>query len=76
MPATGGLIGTPASIRQRSSRTRWPSTRSRWTEDVRDEANRVGNFLAGDHRQQRALGQGPVADVAPHGPRTRRVSRR
>ena len=41
-------------------------------EDVADDADGVGELLrAGDHGLEAALGQGPVADLAPAGPADR-----
>ena len=67
-PATGALIGTPASIIARSRRRPTPSKRSRSIEDVGDDADRVREIGFGrHHRRERALGQSAMADLATAG---------
>ena len=54
--------------RQRAAADRRHRRRSVRFEDVRDDANRVGErFFGGKHRQQRALGERAVADLAAAG---------
>ena len=66
MPATGDLIGTPASISDSVD----PQTEAIEVEPLDDEhvahqPQRVGElFLRRDHRDERALGERPVADLA------------
>ena len=68
-PATGARNGTPASHhRQRAAADRGHRRRAVRFEDVRHDANRVGErFLGRQHRQKRALGERAVADFAAAG---------
>ena len=65
-PATGAWIGTPASIRDRVE----PHTEAMEEEPLEDRISLtrrsgIGElFLGGDHRQQRALRQRAVTDLA------------
>ena len=65
-PATGALIGTPASISARLvPHTRRHRTRAVGLEDFRDHADDVREFLhAGHHGLDAALGEIAVADLA------------
>jgi hypothetical protein len=69
MPATGALIGTPASMSESSRRRRWPSTLEPF--DSSDLATRCGSCTGTvgrrDHARERALGEGAVADLAAAG---------
>ena len=55
-----GALAQRASIRRPS-----PSTTSRSTRALRDEADRVREFVGPDDRLERPLGERAVADVAP-----------
>ena len=69
MPATGALIGTPASISASvEPQTEAIERRAVRLEDVRDHADRVRELLhRRDDRHERALGERAVADVAALG---------
>ena len=79
MPATGALIGTPASM----SASVPPQTEAIDDEPFdsrisRDDADRVRELLVRrEHARERALGEGAVADLAPAGAAHRlRLARR
>ena len=78
MPATGALIGTPASISDSvDAHTDAHRGRAVRAQHLGHEAQRVGELLgAGDHRQQGPLGEQAVADLAPLGAARRGRSRR
>ena len=68
-PATGALIGTPASIiaSERAAHRRHRRAAVR-LEDVRHDAHGVGEVgFERHHRRERALGQGAVTDLAAAG---------
>ena len=68
-PATGALIGTPASISASVAAAHRRHRRAAVRlENVGDDADRVGELFFGRHHgRQRALGQRAVADLAPAG---------
>ena len=68
MPATGDLMGTPASIeRQRAAADARHRRAAVRLEDLADTTRMVyGNLLlVRHHARERALGEGAVADLAP-----------
>ena len=68
-PATGALIGTPASIiASEPPHTEAIEEMPFDLEDVGDDADGVGELVFGrHHRRERALGEGAVADLAAAG---------
>ena len=69
MPATGALIGTPASMSDSvEPQTEAIEVEPFEDEHVGDQAQRVGELLLGrDHRQEGPLGQQAVADLTALG---------
>ena len=75
MPLTGRLIGTPASISASVEPQTEPIDDEPFDSSV-SETRRIvyGNRQRPSDRLERALGEGPVADVAPLEPRMKPVS--
>ena len=76
MPATGDLMGTPASISDSVPPQTVAIDELPFDSSIsRHDADRVGEaFLVRDHRAERALGERAVADLATAGARRGFVS--